>query len=181
MAGSNEYQTHRYVVAKVNDIPEGGHILCELGGRQVGVFRLDGEFHAVLHRCPHLGGPLCEGTIIGLVESDGPGDLRLNTERKMLTCPWHGWEFDIKTGQSYFDPKRMRARQYPVSVEDGLTVLHALESGQEEPVKGPYRAEVYPVSVEDEYVVVTLREAVATSDQGNSAMVLNAMSGGESR
>ena len=98
----------------------------------------------------------------------------------MLTCPWHGWEFDVKTGQSYFDPIRMRARQYPVSVEDGRTVLHALESGLEEPVPGPYRAEVYPVVVEDEYVVVTLREAVATFDETPQVTVANAMSGGES-
>jgi 3-phenylpropionate/trans-cinnamate dioxygenase ferredoxin subunit len=179
MANNNEYRTRRYVVAKVKDVPEGGHVICDLGGRQIGVFRLDGEFHAILHRCPHLGGPLCEGTIIGLVESEGPGDVRLNNGRKMLTCPWHGWEFDIKTGQSYFDPIRMRARQYPVSVEDGRTVLHALESGQEEPVPGPYRAEVYPVAVEDEYVVVTLREAVATFDEMPQVIAANAMSGGE--
>jgi 3-phenylpropionate/trans-cinnamate dioxygenase ferredoxin subunit len=98
----------------------------------------------------------------------------------MLTCPWHGWEFDIKTGQSYFDPVRMRARHYPVSVEDGKTVLQALESGQEEAVPGPYRAEVYPVSVEDEYVVVTLREAVSASDDAPEMVVASAMVGGES-
>jgi hypothetical protein len=59
-------------------------------------------------------------------------------------------------------------------------VLDALECGQEESVPGPYRAEVYPVAVEDEYVVVTLREAVATSDETPQVIVANAMSGGES-
>jgi nitrite reductase/ring-hydroxylating ferredoxin subunit len=161
MSPNSRYETRRYVVATSEDIPEGGHVLRELGGRTVGIFRVDGEYHAVRHRCPHLGGPLCDGAIIGLVESDGPGDVRLNDDRKMLACPWHGWEFDIRTGQSYFDPVKMRARHYPVTVEDGRRVLDALTSGAETPVPGPYQAEVFPVSVEGEYLVVTMREAVA--------------------
>ncbi len=60
-------------------------------------------------------------------------------------CPWHGWEFDIRTGQSYCDPKRFRARAYPVKVEPGSSV-----------VKGPYIAETLAVSVESDYVVVDL-------------------------
>jgi hypothetical protein len=58
-------------------------------------------------------------------------------------CPWHGWEFDIHTGQSWCDPSKLRVKTYPVSVEPGADL-----------VKGPYVAETYPVTVEDDYVLV---------------------------
>ena len=62
---------------------------------------------------------------------------------EIVRCPWHGWEFDLRTGKSYCDPVKMRVRNYAVSVEPGARV-----------VEGPYRAETFPVSVEGEYVVV---------------------------
>ena len=58
-------------------------------------------------------------------------------------CPWHGWEFDIRTGKSWCDPARLRIRQYPVSVRPGSQL-----------VEGPYVAESFPVRLEDNYVVV---------------------------
>ena len=61
----------------------------------------------------------------------------------MVKCPWHGWEFDIKTGQSWCSPMRVRVRPYPVDVESGGEL-----------VKGPYVAERFNVSVEDDYIVV---------------------------
>jgi 3-phenylpropionate/trans-cinnamate dioxygenase ferredoxin subunit len=64
---------------------------------------------------------------------------------EIIRCPWHGWEFDIRTGQSYCDPKRFRTRAYAVNVEPGASV-----------VKGPYVAETIKVSVESDYVVVDL-------------------------
>ena len=66
-------------------------------------------------------------------------------ERVFLRCPWHGWEYDIRTGQSWCDPKSVRARQYQVTVEAGAEL-----------VKGPYVAETFPVSVEEDYLVVEL-------------------------
>ena len=65
--------------------------------------------------------------------------------RELVRCPWHGWEFDLRTGQSWFDPERTRVRSYRVSVENAG-----------EPVPGPYVAERYGVTVEDSYVVVDL-------------------------
>lgn len=109
----------RHVVARTDEIPPGERIIVEVDGRQVGVFNIDGEFVAFLHRCPHMGGPLCDGRVIGLVESSGPGDVRLDETRKFLTCPLHGWEFDIHTGQSYFDPAKVRAKRSPVEVRSG--------------------------------------------------------------
>ena len=74
-----------------------------------------------------------------------PGEIEYTRLGEIIRCPWHGWEFDIRTGQSYCDPKRFRARAYPVNVEPGRAV-----------VKGPYIAETLKVSVESDYVVVDL-------------------------
>lgn len=148
----------RYVVARAADIPPGERLIVEVGGREIGIFNTDGELSAMLNRCPHLGGPLCEGPILDLVLSDGPGDMRIDRSRPMLTCPWHAWEFDVRTGQSYVDPRRMRARQYKVGVHDGAEIdeqLQAAASG--EPVKGPFVADMVAVAVEDDYVVVSMR------------------------
>jgi 3-phenylpropionate/trans-cinnamate dioxygenase ferredoxin subunit len=142
----------RHVVARTDELPPGERVIVELDGRQVGVFNVDGEYIAFLHRCPHMAGPLCSGEIIGLIESDGPGDVRLDPDRKFLTCPLHGWEFDIHTGQSYFDPTRMRARRYPVEVRPGAEVGAEPVAGR---VPGPYTAETFEVSVERDYVVVS--------------------------
>ncbi|MBN8906291.1 MAG: Rieske 2Fe-2S domain-containing protein, partial [Rhodospirillales bacterium] len=81
--------------------------------------------------------------LVGLAESDRPGQFRLVRQGEMLRCPWHGWEFDIRTGQSWCDPDSVRARSYAVTVEPGETLA-----------KGPFVAETVPVSVEREYVVV---------------------------
>ena len=134
----------RYVVATTMEVPPGGRKIVEVAGRSIGIFNVGGEFLALRNRCPHQGGPLCEGGLSGLLEASAPGEYRYSRPGEMLRCPWHGWEFDLRTGQSWFDPERMRVRRYPVSVEAGGPGL----------VQGPYVAETYPVSVEAQYIVV---------------------------
>jgi len=133
----------RHVVARLDDIPPGHRRLVDVNGRAVVVFNLGGEFFALNNRCPHKGGSLCEGKQTGLVQSSVPGDYRYSRRGEIIRCPWHSWEFDIRTGQSWCDPQRLRARRYTVSVEKGAQL-----------VEGPYKAETFPVSVENDYVVV---------------------------
>jgi 3-phenylpropionate/trans-cinnamate dioxygenase ferredoxin subunit len=134
----------RYIVATTSEIPPGGRKLVEVAGRSIGIFNVGGEFFALRNRCPHQGGPLCEGKQLGLVESNRPGEYQYSRPGEMLRCPWHGWEFDLRTGQSWFDPRQVRVRSYPVSVEPGKPGLE----------RGPYVAETYPVTVEEAYLVV---------------------------
>jgi len=133
----------RQVVARAVEVAPGHCKIVNVNGREIGVFNLNGEYFALANRCPHEGGPLCQGKIIALVQSDGPGNYRLARHQEFLRCPWHGWEFEIRTGQSWCDPKSTRARQFQVKVESGETL-----------VKGPYVAETFPVSVEEYYLVV---------------------------
>ncbi len=145
----------RYVVGRPSDVAEGGHIIVAAGRREIGIFRLDGTFYGLLNRCPHLGGPLCAGQIVTHVVAPVPGDVRASPGRTFITCPWHNWEFDIRTGQSYWNP-RLRAMPFRVAVEEGAKVADMLEAG-------PYVAETVPVSVEGQYLVVSLR--APASDQ----------------
>jgi 3-phenylpropionate/trans-cinnamate dioxygenase ferredoxin subunit len=143
----------KHVVATVEEIPPGGRKLVEAAGRSIGVFNIGGAFYALRNRCPHQGGPLCSGRLTGLLEAQVPGDYRYTRRGEILRCPWHGWEFDVKTGQSWFDPARTRVRAYPVSVEAGEALADEATEGLQ---KGPYIAETYTVSVEQQYVVVEI-------------------------
>lgn len=133
----------RHVVAAAGEIPPGGRKLVVVRGRQIGIFNHNGEYFALLNRCPHQGAELCKGTLIGLATSHEPGRFELTRHGEMLKCPWHGWEYDIRTGQSWCDPNDTKVRAYEVTVEPGSTL-----------VKGPYVAETFQVAVEQDYVVV---------------------------
>jgi nitrite reductase/ring-hydroxylating ferredoxin subunit len=133
----------RFVVARAEEIPPGRRKLVTVRGREVVVFNLAGELFALLDRCPHQGGPLCRGKLVGLVESDEPGRYRYHRQGEIIRCPWHGWEFDLRTGKSRCDPKRTWVKSYPTSVEPGGRLA-----------EGPYVAETFEVSVEDDYVII---------------------------
>ena len=121
----------------------GGRKLVTVKGRPIAVFNLGGTFFGLLNRCPHQGGPIAEGVLCGLVESREPGRYRYSRAGEILRCPWHGWEFDIRTGRSWCEPDRIAVRSYAVEVAAGAAAA-----------REPYAAETVPVSVEDEYVVV---------------------------
>jgi 3-phenylpropionate/trans-cinnamate dioxygenase ferredoxin subunit len=132
-----------HVVATVDEIPPGQRKLVEVSGRAIVIYNLAGSFFALANRCPHRGGSLFDGIQTGLVESTEPGQYRYSRPGEMVKCPWHGWEFDIRTGNSWCDPSRLRVRQYPVSVRPGAQLVEA-----------PYVADSFPVRVENNYVVV---------------------------
>src|SRR5918911_1736031 len=120
----------RYVVGTIDEIPPGARKIVDAGGRSVGVFNVNGEFFAILNRCPHQAGPLCKGRTSGLIRSDTPGHYEYSRPGEILRCPWHGWEFDMRTGQSWFDPVQVRVRRYDVTVEPGSALVG--ESGEAE-------------------------------------------------
>lgn len=133
----------RHIVAKVGEIAPGTAKLVAVAGRELGIFNLDGTYYALLSKCPHEGASLCKGKIVHRVESDEPGKYRVVADSAMIRCPWHGWQYDIRTGQSWCDPDNISLRKYAVSVEPGAAIL-----------RGPYVAETYPVAVEENYLVV---------------------------
>jgi 3-phenylpropionate/trans-cinnamate dioxygenase ferredoxin subunit len=127
------------VVGRAAEILPGGRRIVTLEGRSVGVFNVGGELFALRNACPHQGGPLCQGVLSGLAVPGPAGEYRYVRRGEILRCPWHGWEFDVRTGQSYVDPAHARVRTYPVEL-----------------VPGPNVAETYPATVEDDMVAVTI-------------------------
>jgi 3-phenylpropionate/trans-cinnamate dioxygenase ferredoxin subunit len=156
----------KHVVAEVEEIPPGERKIVEIGGRSIGVFNVAGEFYALRNTCPHQGGPLCQGRLTGFVMARVPGEYTYTRKGEILRCPWHGWEFDVKTGQSWFDPMQTRVRAYPVTVESRIVEGDSMEGDgagngleplapqstedapQEGLAKGPYVAETYNVQIE---------------------------------
>lgn len=144
----------KYVVASVDELPPGERKIVDVAGRSIGVFNVDGEYFALRNRCPHQGGALCEGKLWGVLKADVPGSFDYSPRKEILTCPWHGWEFHVRTGQSWCDPRRLRVRSYQVSVEDGALLTADASAPAHGLVRGPYVVETYPVTVEGRYLVV---------------------------
>jgi len=95
-------------VAAVGDVPPGTGKCVEAGGKQIALFNVGGAFHAIDNTCLHRGGPLGEGELEGAI----------------VTCPWHGWQYDVTTGCNTMDESECVER-YAVRVE-GDAVLVAL-------------------------------------------------------
>jgi nitrite reductase (NADH) small subunit len=89
-------------VARADDVPPGTVTAVRAGNEEIALAHVDGAFYATQAVCIHLKGPLGEGRL------EGP----------VLTCPWHGWQYDVRTGENEFD-RAIRLRTYEVRVEDG--------------------------------------------------------------
>ena len=144
----------KHIIGTVDEIPPGERKLVTIEGREIGVFNVHGEFYALRNRCPHQGGALCKGRVSGFVTANVPGEYEYTRKGEILRCPWHGWEYDIKTGQSWVDPSSVRVRSYEVEVAQGAEIEG--EGDMAGLVKGPYVAETYEVTVEETYLVVEL-------------------------
>lgn len=110
-----EKQGHE--ICKVAELPVGERVIVEINGRSIGVFNVEGEFYALRNLCPHEGAELCKGTVTGMNLPSEVGEYNWVREGEILRCPWHAWEFDIKTGKSIFNPHKVRVACYDVEVE----------------------------------------------------------------
>lgn len=106
----------------VGDFDQGTRRIVSVDGVDVGVFCHDGQYFAFENRCLHQGGPVCEGILIPQVETvlDDEGmerGQRFSDREDHIVCPWHGWEYDIRTGRCAADA-RLALRSFEVSVQD---------------------------------------------------------------
>ena len=124
-------------VAELAQIADGDHRIFKIGALEVGVFRQGEKVIAWENRCPHAGGPVCQGKVYQKVEevlganrtSQG---LRF-TQTRQIVCPWHGFEFDIRTGIHPGNPKA-RLRKIKVAVNDGDVVITVPDAREHVPV-----------------------------------------------
>ena len=87
-------------VASVTELPAGSCKAVEVNGKTIALFNVDGKVFALDNTCLHQGGPLVEGMLEGDV----------------VTCPWHMWEYNVRTGEKVGSPS-LRVAAYPVEVE----------------------------------------------------------------
>lgn len=112
-------------IGPLQEVPERAMRIVNAGKKSFGVVRQGESVYALRNRCPHQGGPLCSGRIGKRIV---PGEANVGTmaieERTVIMCPWHGWEFDVSTGESaWADEDRNQPRQrvgmLPVIIEGG--------------------------------------------------------------
>ncbi len=92
-----------HVVARADEIPEGGRKIVTVARRAIGIFRVQGQLYALRNICPHRGAPVCMGRLRPQVETGPDLDFTFGREGEVLKCPWHQWEFDVKTGHALHD------------------------------------------------------------------------------
>jgi 3-phenylpropionate/trans-cinnamate dioxygenase ferredoxin subunit len=109
----------------IEEFPEGSTRILDIDGVSVGVFNVDGVLYAVRNLCPHHGAPVCMGRISGAFIPSEPDEYVYGLQGQVLRCPWHGWEFDLKTGRCLFGVDRAAVRTYPVTVEEGQVIVEA--------------------------------------------------------
>ena len=104
-------------VARSDDMSEGARRVVECEGRQIGVVRAKGKLHAFLNICPHQGGPVCDGLLINRVEEIIAPDKTYQGQKFSddlhFVCPWHGYEYDIRTGECVGN-RKLKLRKYDV-------------------------------------------------------------------
>ncbi|MCZ6780778.1 MAG: Rieske 2Fe-2S domain-containing protein [Nitrospirae bacterium] len=87
-------------VTGTGDVASGSGIVAEVNDKSIAIFNVDGTYYAIDNTCVHRGGPLGEGELEG----------------DTVTCPWHGWQYNVKTGVSVNNPSAC-VKSYQVQVE----------------------------------------------------------------
>jgi nitrite reductase/ring-hydroxylating ferredoxin subunit len=103
-------------IAAVTDCPPGSAIELVAEDRIIALFNVEGTFYALDGVCPHQGGPLGQGDLAGCI----------------VTCPWHGWQFDVRSGQHQLNP-RMKQPSLPVRIEDSAVLVDLEPSEASDP------------------------------------------------
>jgi nitrite reductase/ring-hydroxylating ferredoxin subunit len=116
-----------WFVAKAADLPEGDRRIVTAGQNEIGVFHQGGSYFAYSNYCVHSGGPACEGIMINkvvdIIAADRTYQGQTFSDEMHFVCPWHGYEYDLKTGQCMGDPKLKLKRFEVVRRGDEIYVV----------------------------------------------------------
>jgi nitrite reductase (NADH) small subunit len=112
----------RVLACRADELEPGERLICDVDGVSVGVFNVAGRFFALHNRCPHKGGPLCEGPVTGTTMPTDDFRYVYGRDGELVRCAWHGWEFEIATGRSLVH-ERTKVKTFPVEVDDGAVYV----------------------------------------------------------
>jgi nitrite reductase/ring-hydroxylating ferredoxin subunit len=106
-----------WLVGKASDIKEGDRKIVTAGKREIGVFHKGGDFYAYSNTCLHQGGPACEGmmiqNVVDVIDKDRLYQGQTYGDETHFVCPWHGYEYDLKTGECIGD-RKLKLRKFEV-------------------------------------------------------------------
>jgi nitrite reductase (NADH) small subunit len=117
-------------VCRTNDIPDGSAKAFDVDGRSIAIFRVGNEFFAYRNICPHLYAPICYAAVSGTMVPSAPGEYVYGLEDQVVRCPWHNWEFDLRTGHSLFTGDRRRLGPVRLVENDGWLSVEVKGHGQ---------------------------------------------------
>jgi nitrite reductase/ring-hydroxylating ferredoxin subunit len=113
---SNEKMAE-WLVGKASDIKDGDRKIVTAGKREIGIFHKGGDFYAYSNTCLHQGGPACEGmmiqNVVDVIDNDRLYQGQTYGDETHFVCPWHGYEYDLKTGECIGD-RKLKLRKYEV-------------------------------------------------------------------
>jgi len=126
------------LIGRASEFSDPGRKLVGFEEFEVAIFKLDGEFYAYLNHCPHMGGPACQGKMIAKVEESIAQDrtsrgMIFSKSKMHVVCPWHGFEFDIRTGVHPGNPKA-RLRRLKVALNNGDVIVTVPNANEKVPV-----------------------------------------------
>ncbi len=119
-------------IGPASEFADPGRKIVAFENFEVGVYKLGGDFFAWLNQCPHMGGPACQGKIMPKVDEVIATDrtskgMAFSKSQFNMVCPWHGYEFDIRTGR-HAGNSRLGLRSMKVRVADGDVILTVPEA-----------------------------------------------------
>ncbi len=121
---------HESVSLALAELPPGSATTVEAFGTTVAVFNTGSELYAIDNTCPHQQGPLCKGRVGGTLLPSKPYAYEYGLDGRVVTCPWHKWQFDLADGTAIFDPSvRVPTYDARVDVDAGQIVISPTPSG----------------------------------------------------
>lgn len=115
--------TTKHFACKTADVLRNAPKIVSVSNLSIGIFNLNDGYHALLNICPHKGAALCEGPVCGTTRQTSDREFVYDRAGELVRCAWHGWEFDIRSGEFLVDPT-VKARRFDVSVEGEDLYLH---------------------------------------------------------
>ena len=107
-------------IGALDEFPDESVRVVMVENREIGVVRWHGEVYALHNRCPHMAGPLCLGGVGPRL--DGQPGVVDTEDTPVIACPWHHWEFDVRSGRSLVG-EQLRVRTYPITINRGRVLI----------------------------------------------------------
>ncbi|KIC35391.1 2Fe-2S ferredoxin [Ruegeria sp. ANG-R] len=114
---------NKHFACKTEEVPTDAAKIVTVSNMPIGVFKLDDGYHALLNICPHKGAALCEGPVCGTTRETDTTEFIYDRPGEIVRCAWHGWEFDIRSGEFIVDSS-FKTRRFDVSVEGNDLFVH---------------------------------------------------------